>query len=144
MDTLFENEFIIIKIDLKQFLQFLLYWEWTSQDENFSDDEFLEHYRLLLAYTSDYECQFLLENVTQSLFTTSVELQERFSNEILGNIPPFVSKMAVVSANDEIVSLSNEQCYETLETTGNSNEFQLRYFSSTQEAREWIELDKRK
>jgi hypothetical protein len=131
MKPIFSNEFLMVQLD-EQYN--VLYWEWTTRDQEFTDEQFLSHCHILLDYVLDFHCAYLLENAYNSRFKISVELQEKFANEILIHLNDVVKKMAVVNSSELVTSMSNEQWYDEVD----DKQFTDRYFSSLDEAKRWL------
>lgn len=133
-EEIYRNEFLSVHVDKENKV---LFWEWTSKDQEFSNTEFLEHCHILLDFVIEHNCRFLIENAINSRFKISIELQEQFANEILVHLNGLVNKMAVINSSEIITALSNEQWYDEVE----NKSFNDRYFSSKEEAINWIYKD---
>lgn len=130
MNTIYENDYLIVKIDKSKSIY---YWEWKEKSEELNNETFMMQGTKLLEEFLKSNCTRLISNALNSRFPISPALQEVLAKQLLSVLNGKVDKVAHVLAKELIVGLSTEQTWEE-----NKSTYQDKFFYTLEEALEWI------
>lgn len=130
MDTIYQNEYLTIKIDKNWSVY---YWEWKAQTEDMSTEVFLEQCAKLLDEYLLSKCRNLVDNALNLRFAVTPDLQDIIAQQILSSLNGKCDKIAHILSDEIIVALSIEQLWDE-----NKRTYQEKYYSNLEEALSWI------
>jgi len=131
MNTIFENEFLILKIDTEKDI---FYAEWRSETENMDVPEYLENGARILQNYLKSKCRNGIINGIDFKFPISPDLQEKIAQGMIAQINGKVDKLAHIHPVDFIASLSTKQLWEENQNKTYSEHF----FATVDDAIAWI------
>ncbi len=95
MNTIYENDYLIVKIDKSKSIY---YWEWKEKSEELNNETFMMQGTKLLEEFLKSNCTRLISNALNSRFPISPALQEVLAKQLLSVLNGKVDKVAHVLA----------------------------------------------